>query len=548
MAYLEVNTPSTRLEIKSSYLKNDDNMEEPADGALRKGGVVNVFTKEYLGLVANYACMGIVNGAFPRTIYPFLNNYLRLDGYQAVAAETLLDLPFTLNLFIGIISDSFPIYGLRRKPYMIIGWVGCFLSLACMSFMAVADPYYIFPEDAQVMNKSTIDPSRLNLEAKAAGPQYILLMMLASLFYVIALVAADGIVIELAMREPEAVRGKTQISMYMTRDVFSVLGIALVGLTMNDASYGGSFGWGLKFNHVMGILSAVILCSLPLFIFFVKDEVKERESFRGRCRVMKKLVEKRAVWQIMALKFFSTAFYSFGAAPTNIVQREWAHVEPFNDSVFSMVGKLVVAGSLFATKKWGLNWDWRKTIAYSTLFAVFIDSIVSYFTIFAVFRSQWFWLGVPILEDVPLAIRYIVSTLVVVEIAEEGYEGATYGLMTTVTKLSSKVMPSIYKTVDSHFDAYEEHVRLDTPHVRRQVAYTYTLMYIMKLLSIFWLILLPRQKKECQELKKRGGSSKIAGTISIVIALTAFIYAITSNILSIFPTTSCLRIAGGRGC
>ena len=156
-----------------------------------------------------------------------------------------------------------------------------------------------------------------------------------------------------------------------------------------------------------------------------------------RCKEIWRIIQTRAVWQIMAWKFFSGVFSSFGAAPTNIVQREWAGVEPLNDAVFSIVGQMAFALTLYITKHHGLQWSWRKAIGYTTIMVVVIDSIVSYLTIYDVLRNQWFWLGVPVLADFPTAIDFIVSTFVVVEITEIGYEGVTYGLLTTISNLSN---------------------------------------------------------------------------------------------------------------
>ena len=416
-----------------------------------------------------------------------------------------------------------------------------------MALLPVGPPYYLYPEDSKKA-LGDIDVSRLNLNAPNTGAKYILLMMLTSLFYVIADVAADGMVVELAMREAEAVRGQVQTSIYLTRTVFSIFSVTLVGLCMNGKSYGGSFTWTLNFNDVMWILAASTLCVLPPTFYCLQENKHVREKCGVRCKEMWRIIQTRAVWQIMAWKFFSGVFSSFGAAPTNIVQREWAGVEPLNDAVFSIVGQMAFALTLYITKHHGLQWSWRKAIGYTTIMVVVIDSIVSYLTIYDVLRNQWFWLGVPVLADFPTAIDFIVSTFVVVEITEIGYEGVTYGLLTTISNLSNPVASSLYKTVDSFFDAFEDDVKRDDAYARNQVGWTFTIMYIMKLLSIFWLVLLPRQKAEAQQLRQFGGSSKAAGIIAIVCTLLAMAFAVSTNLLSIFPNTACLKIAGGPGC
>ena len=53
--------------------------------------------------------------------------FYMVDTLDASAAQQsvvigLLSLPWALKIFFGFITDSLPIYGLRRKPYFIIGW------------------------------------------------------------------------------------------------------------------------------------------------------------------------------------------------------------------------------------------------------------------------------------------------------------------------------------------------------------------------------------------------------------------------------------------
>ena len=52
-------------------------------------------------------------------------------------------------------------------------------------------------------------------------------------------------------------------------------------------------------------------------------------------------------------------------------------------------------------------------------------------------RNQYFYLGETVLIEVPSAANFVVSTYVMVEMAEQGNEGLVYGLLTTTTNLGS---------------------------------------------------------------------------------------------------------------
>jgi len=49
-------------------------------GALREGGAPDLTSKDSIGLLIQYAAVGLNYGVLPATIYPFLQNYLNASG------------------------------------------------------------------------------------------------------------------------------------------------------------------------------------------------------------------------------------------------------------------------------------------------------------------------------------------------------------------------------------------------------------------------------------------------------------------------------------
>jgi hypothetical protein len=517
------------------------------DGALRAGGMPNLFCKENIGLLINYLCVGLVYGAFPKTIFPFLGYYLNMDGYQMSAASVLVSLPWSFKMFIGILSDSFPIGGYRRKPYIVLGWSLCLLFLIIMACVPVEAPYYIKGEIQ--LHRSDIDARRVgNPHAPSTGAKYIVLMMFASLGYVIADVACDGVVVEFAQREPLDRRGHTQSMIYAARFAAQTLSTAIVGFCFNGEEYGGAFDFSLSFNGVMVIIACGAFVAIPSTWFFMPDEKVAGESFLARCKEMVQIAQERAIWQIMAFNFFNALFYDMEAVPASVVQRDWAQVEPINDTIFTVAAYVIMTVSIYVTQKYFLHVSWPRVILGTTLLCIAMDAVTSLLTIYAVVRNQWFYLGAPILSYIPQGVRFIVSGYVTVEIAEPGYEATTYGLITTVHNLASPFSTSISSQIAAQFDAHQKDIAKDTSYVRNQVAYCYLIMYAFKLLSNGWLVLLPRQKKEAQALRAHGGKSQLAATVAFAVAAFSLVWSVMINLMSIFESTACLKIAGGDGC
>uniref|UniRef100_H3GS27 Uncharacterized protein n=1 Tax=Phytophthora ramorum TaxID=164328 RepID=H3GS27_PHYRM len=162
-----------------------------------------------------------------------------------------------------------------------------------------------------------------------------------------------------------------------------------------------------------------------------------------------------------------------------------------------------------------------------------------------VVRNQWFWLGVPMIEYLPDGIRFMIATYVVVELAEPGHEGALYGLLTATTNLTTPFGRSMAKLVNAQFHVWLKDIQADTTLVRRDVTITIWICYSMKLLSLAFLPLLPRQKAETQELKRTGGSSRTMGIITVGYLAFAIVWATLVNLLSMYETTMCWKITGG---
>lgn len=527
-------------------------MEDDSTTKLREGDIPRPFDKKSVGFLFQNAGIGILFYSFPRMVYPFFTNYLNMDGYQNTAAYTLLLLPWTLKIFFGILSDTIPICGYHRRPYMIIGWLWTTLFLCIMGlYISEPYPYFKYPEDMD-KSPSSVSDDRLNKDASDQGFKYILLMMMASSGFVLVDVVTGGMVVELSQKEPESIRGTFQSTMYSCKALFGTLSVIFIGLSMSGPEYGGTFNWSLKFSTIM-ILFAIIPVALliPSAWFYIEEEkvdTKDMKPISERLRKIYSIIKQRAVYQYMLYEFGAGMFSTFSAAPVTIVQREWAGVKPFNESVFAVIGSLVFSLTLYIVSKYGLNWNWRYMIIFSTFAIISIDSFVSFCTIFNIIRNQWFWLGGPILEELPTGISFIVGVFVIIEIAEPGYEGVTLALLTTIRNLMYPFSATIYKAIDAYFDAFADDIERDDIDARWQVAYTFMIMYVAKFCSLFWLVLLPSQKKEAQELKKNGGSSAMAGNAAILLFIFVFIWSTAINMMTIIPSTACYQIAGGPGC
>ena len=236
-----------------------------------------------------------------------------------------------------------------------------------------------------------------------------------------------------------------------------------------------------------------------------------------------------------------------------------------------------------------------------------IDAPFTFLTVYDVIRNQYFYLGDNLSQALPSATAFVINLFAIIEIAEPGAEGLTYGVITTAGSLGGLVSTPLSNWIFGYFhpslsdaanylkddhsfrtlvrrrahqprgrDAYTPpHMRptrftkacartaltttsrtsawraAHAPTSRRaswQVACSCILGYVTTLSAMFFLPLMPNQKADAQHriaTRKR----RVAHAVIILLILTCgIIYAVTIDMLSIIPATSCLQIAGGQGC
>ncbi|OQR89465.1 folate-Biopterin Transporter (FBT) family [Achlya hypogyna] len=496
------------------------------DGALR-GGDAPVYTSvEVLAIIYQYAMVGIVYGGFTVMKYPIFTGYFQLETNVLSSATALLTLGWSLKVVFGMFNDCFPIFGYHRKPYMMIGWTLCAIILVIIAIKPSGDQ-----------------------GSQSDGSTFALLCTVCGFCYVMADVAQDALMLTYAQREPLNVRGRLQSIIYGTRFVFAAIIGAICGFCLNSEKFAGDFDWDIGVNGYFWILAVPSVINVPIVWFFIKDQKAVKVPFSVYIGQFWALVQKRAVWQVLIFNFLFNFFTgSIGSTAGSYVQLYWAGVTSLNSSIMGVVGNIVFAIILYVTGLYGTNWNWRYVLVITILAANGIDAVCQFCTIYNVYRNQWFYLGVPVLEQIPIGINFVVGTYVIVELAEPGNEGVMYGLLTTVSNLPGTFGTLVMNVIDAQFDYNKALIKTDTPAVRHSVAYSYLVAYGSVIIGCFWVFLLPSQKAAVAELKKHGGSYPKVATFIFFALFTILCTSVTGNLSSMFESTRCLKLAGGNGC
>ncbi|POM69312.1 Hypothetical protein PHPALM_14413 [Phytophthora palmivora] len=541
-----------------------EGVKTPVDiegGALEPGGAPSVFSWKHMGLLAHIASVGVVYGTLSGVIYAVLNNYLYMSAVLTATAQAMVRLPRALRVFTAIFSDCYPIFATCAACVYchLLGLLPDFwLSTTTVPhhglgdhvLLPLGDPYYGDPALADIDEDELTaeQQAMINHDAPDKGIKLIIFFVFANLGTVISFGASDGYMVELARREPAEIRGTTQSYVSAVRQIFMVLAAFMTGLGLNGEDYGGDFSWTMGFNAIMGVCAAFSFVTIPLCWFCITEEKVPRKSMRKFLAYLYDLVQHRVLYQVIAFRFFRQILSLFSVTASSPIQSTWAKVTPLNEGISEMISCLVTFVSLWIVRRYGLHWSWKVVVVVCQFGVVFVDAFPTFFTIWNVYRSQWFWLGVPLLEEFPNSIGDFIATLFVVEVCDKGSEATIMGLMITISALGTPFSTVLYKTVDSYFEIERKYIVKDDHHVRSQVTYAYLIAYACNLISVIFVVWLPRQKAEVHALKAKGGKSKLLGTLTVCYLVFAFCWIIMTNVLSLFDSTSCLRIAGGSGC
>ncbi|KAF1315730.1 Outer membrane protein pmpb, partial [Globisporangium splendens] len=516
---------------------------------------VRASDSRWFGLVLHNLVLGVVSTALPLTVYPFLTCYLNMEGTQTLSARTLLALPWVLKPFFDIFTNCVPfLCGYHRRPYVMLGWLVCATSLFSIYFIDLPEPFF---KDRSLVGTPLVQLSAeqrqtINMDAPRHGGLYVMFMSVATVGYVLADVAADTLTREIA-HDHFGVIGPEEDEVFAPvvtkfRYLSMLVTFLFVGFGMSGTDYGGNFDFTLQYTEVMliaGVLSAV---PIPFMWCTITEDRRARRSFQKCFKEIWDLFQNRAISTVIFFRFLGGIFGGISATAVNPVAFYWAGVQPLNDNVVSFVATtVVIVGVRYANKrKWNINY--RQLIIGANVVIIVLDCGATMFTIWDIVRSQWLWIGLPVMEAIPSGLDYVIFTIVLSEFADPAMEQTMSSLVTAVSFLAGPVGLMLTKYLGAQFSLTNQDVMVDTTHVRTHATLTFLLAYFYQLSSLGWLLVLPRHASEAREWKKRSGASTWSGVALVLVLLAAFIWATAVHIMSVNESTACLKISGGDGC
>ncbi|XP_075259029.1 uncharacterized protein LOC142350906 isoform X2 [Convolutriloba macropyga] len=484
------------------------------------------------------------------SFYAFFAQYLNVQGHQFLSMNNLLRNAWSMKCFFSFISDSFPICGLRRLPYVAAGLTIIFICKIIMFALPMPEPYFESTYDIANGTCSRDETVILNPDAANSALVYSILFGIAYSCMALSDCCIDGLLTQRSMLEEEKTRGKLLTSIKITEKITAALFAILFAVFYNKVDYGGSFCFGLEFNQ-LSLVAAIFFYT----IFFTNErdyDVKCNEvGFRDNLKNIWIFLQTSHFLKLLGYRAFVSTLFGFSTPAKTKVETRWVRVEPLIKGYQSVAINLLAALGMWFFRKYFINSNWRKMIVYVTFLEVVLRAVTELLALFGILRNQYFWYADDLVYGFFYNWIFFTSSLIVIEYAPKNLEGTSFAVLWAVASCSGAIGTALGNIVYSFFDVVND-VRYmrDTTDDRLAVFYTFLIDWCMSLSTVFFVFLLPKQKPMAREWRKQGEQQKHRKTAIFLLLFVSFGFGISLvlSCLTLFESTRCLIVAGGPGC
>ena len=422
----------------------------------------NIFRVDSIAIPVFYFTLGLLMKLPYLPLRIFLRDHIHATpGQQALVFAVVMGMPWNLKVFIGFLSDTTPIRGQRRKPYMFLGTAVC---SSCWMLMGMWGP-------------------------GVTMGLLVLFLFFGVLGMIIGDVMADALVVERVKHEVK--KGSIQTSVWMLRFSGGIVGFLASGRLME---YGNVHPQTIFF-----ITGLVPLLTLLPSVYLLHDERivvrgTQKEQMTEKMYILWDTLQTKNIWMPMLFlySFASTpnagdAFSNFLLGPLGFTESEYSYL-----LTVGMLSQLVGA---YIYKRWLGEIGWHKLF----LVTLVTGSALSATQLILVARLnvQWgipdmvFAFGDEIVNDVVAFILQMPTLIMCAALCPKGIEGVLYALMVCVNNVALSTGGAISGAItdalgitSTNFDGL------------------FTLVLITSLSSLLPILLIPftpKSAKECEE-------------------------------------------------
>ena len=453
--------------LESEKLLNNGNNNSSGDDEIKENDErAQIFNLKSIAIPIFYFTLGFLLRFPSLPLRLYLRNTIgATPGQQAVVFAVVMGMPWNLKVFIGFFSDTVPIRGQRRKPYMFFGTILCTTSWLLFG---------LYPSE------------------KAPIGIVCLLLFFAVLGMIIADVMSDALVVERVKFEKK--KGGIQSVVWMLRFFGGFCGYL-------------SSGWLMEYGNVhpktiFFITGFVPLVTLLPSVYFLEDQrvlVKgtQKEESLEKLWILWDTLQSPYIWKPMVFIYIFASGPNAGDAFSNFLLGPLG----FTESTYSYlltIGMLSQMAGAFIYRKYLSDVNWHKLFCITLL----VGSCLSATQLILVSRLNVKW-GIPdivfafgdeIINDTVAFIIQMPTLVMCAALCPKGIEGVLYALMVCVNNIALSVGGAVSGALtdslgitNTNFEKLFELVLIAS---------------LATLLPILFLPCVPKDAKECEEAAK----------------------------------------------
>ena len=359
---------------------------------------------ELFGILTVYFVQGIL-GLARLAVSFFLKDDLGLTPAEVAALTGITALPWIIKPVFGFISDGLPIFGYRRRPYLILsGFLGC------ISWLALAT---------------------LVNDAFTAT----LVILFTSFSVAISDVIVDSLIVERAREESLSQSGSLQ------------------SLSWGASALGGlltAYFSGLLLQHLTSNQVFEITATFPLIVSAVawlisEDKVDEDNPetaispVKGQIKQLWEAVKQKQVWLPIAFLFTWQATPTADSAFFFFSTNELGFEPEFLGRV-RLVTSLASLVGIFLFQRYLKNVPFRKILGWSTVIAAVLGMttllLVTHTNRALGIDDRWFSLGDSLILTVVGQITWMPVLVLSARLCPKGVEATLFALLMSIWNLS----------------------------------------------------------------------------------------------------------------
>jgi len=412
---------------------------------------------------------------------------------QQTTIKALRALPASFKILYGFLSDSYPLFGYRRKIYMAIGWSLCTLSMGLL---------FVCPGDPSI-------------------PFLSLMYLLFGFGFWFADVMADTLVAEKAKLEPEGTQGTLQSTCYAYRFFFLMLGVIASTFLFEVV--------GPRNLFCFMALCPVLIILVP-WIWLKEERNVPVSSVKAQCVEIWSTVSNRSVFQPMAFVYLYNALQVGNAAWTQFLSSTLEFSTEQINGILIAAEVLLFAG-VISYKQIMRNWSWRLVyvmcIGLNLVFSM--GQVLLILGLNKPIPDFAFAVGDEAVLDFISGVQFLPTTIMMVHLCPKGSEGVSYAMFTTMNNVALTLSSNMSTLLLGIWDVSKE--ALEEDRLGGMVKLT-VLTTCIQTAGVFFLPLLPEFRSDLEKLKT--GRSDFGGAVFLGIIGFTLVWAVIEGFLNIF--------------